>query len=156
MASTKRIITFGTFDLFHYGHIALLQRAADLGDELFVGVSTDTFNQQKKGRAPIFSFAERCKILESLKFVDTTFKEESFAQKQAYITDLKADTLVMGSDWAGEFDNLSEFCEVIYLERTPEISSTIIKNTLNRHEPAKAKRFKTKKRKSTPYLRLIS
>ena len=130
MISKKRVLTFGTFDLFHYGHLSLLKRAANLGDELVVGVSSDEFNQQKKGRVPTFSFTQRCEMLHCLDFVDKTFKEDSFAQKADYIRHCKADILVMGSDWAGAFDHFKKFCHVVYLERTPEISSSIIKNAI--------------------------
>lgn len=122
----KRIITFGTFDLLHCGHINILQRAKSLGDVLIVGVSSDKLNYSKKGKFPIYSEFERMKIIESIKYVDYVFLEESLELKQEYIEKYKADILVMGDDWSGKFDHLNKFCEIIYLPRTPSISTTAI------------------------------
>ncbi|HEX5987551.1 MAG TPA: adenylyltransferase/cytidyltransferase family protein [Nocardioides sp.] len=120
----KTVITFGTFDVFHVGHLRVIQRAAALGDRLVVGVSADALNEKKKGRRPVFSQAERLEIVASLKAVDKVFVEESLEQKRDYILEHKADILVMGDDWSGKFDEFSDICEVHYLPRTPSISTT--------------------------------
>lgn len=125
----KKVITYGTFDLLHYGHINLLQRAKAMGDYLVVGLSTDEFNAQK-GKQCYFSFAERKKMLEALRCVDLVIPEICWEQKASDIKEFKIDTFVMGDDWRGKFDFLQEFCEVIYLPRTPEISTTQIKQEL--------------------------
>ena len=126
----KRIITYGTFDLLHYGHIALLKRAKQLGDYLIVGLSTDEFNN-KKGKKSYFSYDERKILLESIRYVDLVIPEENWEQKVQNVKDYNIDILVMGDDWKGKFDFLTkEGCEVIYLPRTPEISTTQIKETL--------------------------
>ncbi|MER1975250.1 adenylyltransferase/cytidyltransferase family protein [Pseudocitrobacter faecalis] len=122
----KRIITFGTFDVFHVGHVNILERAASLGDYLIVGVSSDNLNFSKKGRYPIYSQGERCKIISSLRFVNEVFIENSLELKKEYITQNNADVLVMGDDWLGRFDWVSDVCEVIYLPRTPSVSTTEI------------------------------
>lgn len=122
----KRVITFGTFDVFHVGHVNILERAKQEGGYLIVGVSSDALNMSKKNRYPIYSQADRIKILESLKFVDEVFVEESLELKAQYIQDYEADILVMGDDWAGKFDGMMEYCDVKYLERTPSISTTEI------------------------------
>ena len=120
------VITFGTFDLLHIGHINILERAKKLGDKLIVGISSDKFSLKKKNRYPIYSENERKKILESLVFVDEVFLEESFEQKREYIKKYKADILVMGNDWEGKFDEFRDICKVHYFERTPSISTTEI------------------------------
>jgi glycerol-3-phosphate cytidylyltransferase len=122
--SARTVITFGTFDVLHVGHIRVLQRAAELGDRLVVGVSADALNIAKKGRAPVFSQAERIEIVGSLKVVDEVFVEESLERKRDYIVEHGADVLVMGDDWAGKFDWVSDVCEVVYLPRTPSVSTT--------------------------------
>jgi glycerol-3-phosphate cytidylyltransferase len=122
----RRIITFGTFDLFHLGHVNVLRRARTLGDWLVVGVSSDELNAQKKGRRPYFSIHERLAIVGDSKFVDEVFIEESLEQKADYIRAYRADVLVMGDDWQGRFDHYGSLCKVTYLPRTPEISSTQI------------------------------
>lgn len=125
----KRVLTYGTFDTLHFGHIRLLQRARGLGDYLIVGLSTNEFNT-KKNKVAFHSWEERKFFLESLRYVDLVIAEKNWEQK---ITDVKmyyVDTFTMGSDWEGKFDFLSEFCEVIYLPRTPFISSTQIRETL--------------------------
>ncbi|MCT4712320.1 adenylyltransferase/cytidyltransferase family protein [Enterobacteriaceae bacterium H11S18] len=122
----KRIITFGTFDVFHVGHINILERAAQYGDHLTVGVSSDALNFSKKGRYPIYPESDRCKIIRSLKFVNEVFVEESLEFKKKYIEKCNADILIMGDDWAGRFDWVNEICQVIYLPRTPSISTTEI------------------------------
>lgn len=120
----RTVITFGTFDVFHVGHLRLLQRARSLGDRLVVGVSTDELNLRKKGRPPVYSQAERIEIIASLKYVDDAFFEVSLEEKEHYVRINNADVLVMGDDWAGKFDNLSPICEVVYLPRTPAVSTT--------------------------------
>lgn len=122
----KTVITFGTFDVFHVGHLRVLQRAASLGDRLVVGVSADALNERKKGRLPVFSEAERLEIVSALKVVDEVFVEESLELKRHYILEHEADILVMGDDWAGKFDDLSDVCEIHYLPRTPAISTTAL------------------------------
>ena len=119
-----RVLTFGTYDVFHVGHINLLQRAAALGDQLFVGVSTDNLNFSKKGRFPVYNEDDRCRIVNSLRYVNLVFTEESLEKKAEYIQQYNADILVMGDDWAGKFDNYKQYCDVVYLERTPSISTT--------------------------------
>jgi glycerol-3-phosphate cytidylyltransferase len=121
---SKTVITFGTFDVFHVGHLRILQRARSFGDRLVVGVSTDALNENKKGRAPVYSQEERREIVAALSCVDETFLEESLELKGAYIQRYGAAILVMGDDWEGRFDALSELCEVRYLPRTPAISTT--------------------------------
>jgi len=119
-----RVITFGTFDMFHIGHLNVLERARALGDELIVGVSSDALNFSKKGRNPICSEDARMRIVAALNCVAEVFSEESLELKADYIRDHRADKLVMGDDWEGKFDHLSDLCEVIYLPRTPSISTT--------------------------------
>jgi glycerol-3-phosphate cytidylyltransferase len=122
--SERTVITFGTFDVFHVGHIRVLQRAAALGDRLVVGVSADALNVAKKGRAPVYSQDERMEIVASLRVVDEVFVEESLEEKRDYILRYHADVLVMGDDWAGKFDWVGDVCEVVYLPRTPSVSTT--------------------------------
>ena len=122
--SNRTVITFGTFDVLHVGHIRVLRRAAELGDRLVVGVSADALNLRKKNRAPVFSQDERLEIVGALKVVDEVFVEESLEQKRDYIQQHGADVLVMGDDWAGRFDFVSDLCEVVYLPRTPSVSTT--------------------------------
>ncbi len=120
-------ITFGTFDLLHVGHINILERAKAVSDYLVVGVSTDGLNIAKKGTAPVYSEDERLKIVSALRVVDFVFLEESLEQKADYIRQFRADVLVMGQDWAGKFDHLRDLCEVLYLPRTPHISTTQVR-----------------------------
>lgn len=121
-----RIITFGTFDILHYGHIRILQRAREMGSTLIVGVSSDALNMRKKGRTPVYSEFERMEIIKSLRCVDEVFLEESLELKREYILKHKADMLVMGNDWEGKFDEFRDICQVHYFERTPSISTTSI------------------------------
>lgn len=123
---SKRVITFGTFDVFHIGHVNILERAKQEGDYLIVGVSSDELNYSKKKRNPIYDQKQRVKIIQSLRFVDEVFIEESLELKPEYIKQFKADVLVMGDDWAGRFDDMKALCDVVYLERTPSISTTEI------------------------------
>lgn len=120
----KRVITFGTFDVFHLGHLRLLERARSLGDSLVVGVSTDALNRSKKGRAPVYAYDERAAILAALRCVDGVFPEETLERKREYVLAQRANVLVMGDDWRGRFDELRDVCEVVYLARTPAISTT--------------------------------
>lgn len=120
----KKIITFGTFDVFHVGHLHILQRAKRLGDWLAVGVSSDALNFHKKGRYPVYDESDRMSIIAGIKYVDEVFLEVSLELKADYIKKYNADMLVMGDDWKGKFDNFSSLAEVIYLERTPSISTT--------------------------------
>ena len=122
----KRVITFGTFDVFHIGHLRILERARMLGDYLLVGVSTDKMNFDKKGRYPVYSEQERLEIIRALRYVDDVFLEESLALKRHYLQIYQADVLIMGDDWAGKFDEFSDICQVEYLPRTPSISTTAI------------------------------
>lgn len=124
-----RIITYGTFDLFHVGHLRLLTRARSLGDELFVGVSSDEFNAIK-GKRALFPFESRAAIVAELRCVDHVFSEDSWDQKPSDFTKFRADIFVMGSDWAGKFDHFANLVNIHYLPRTEGISSTDIKNTI--------------------------
>lgn len=121
-----RVLTFGTFDVFHAGHLRLLERAAALGDRLIVGVSSDELNIAKKGRPPVYPLRDRMAILAGLRCVDEVFVEHSLEAKRDYVLEHRADILVMGDDWAGRFDHLSGDCRVLYLPRTPAISTTAI------------------------------
>ena len=122
----RTVITFGTFDVFHVGHVRVLNRSAALGDRLVVGVSSDKLNFAKKGRNPVFNQEERLEIVGNVKAVDEVFIEESLEQKRDYLLEHQADILVMGEDWSGEFDYLNDICQVVYLPRTPSVSTTAI------------------------------
>ncbi|MBR6802342.1 MAG: glycerol-3-phosphate cytidylyltransferase [Kiritimatiellae bacterium] len=126
----KRVITYGTYDLLHYGHINLLQRARALGDYLIVALSTDEFNWNSKQKKCYFSYEKRKKMLEALRCVDLVIPENNWEQKTEDVQLYKVDTFVMGDDWKGKFDFLKDQCEVVYLPRTPEISTTQIKADL--------------------------
>lgn len=123
----KRIITYGTFDLLHYGHINLLRRAKQQGDYLVVALSTDEFNKVSKDKVCYFSYEKRKSLLEAIRFVDLVIPENNWEQKSTDIELYHIDEFVMGDDWVGHFDFLKEHCEVVYLTRTPEISTTKIK-----------------------------
>lgn len=125
----KKVITYGTFDLLHYGHINILKRAKEQGDYLIVALSTNEFNEIK-GKKCYFTYEERKKLVEAIRYVDLVIPENDWNQKIEDVTEFKVDTFVMGDDWEGKFDFLKEYCEVIYLSRTPEISTTKIKNEL--------------------------
>lgn len=126
----KKIITYGTFDLLHYGHINLLKRAKELGDYLIVAISTNEFNEMK-GKKCYFTYEERKKLVQSIRYVDLVIPENNWEQKIDDVKEFKVDTFVIGNDWKGKFDFLKEYCKVIYLPRTPEISTTKIKQDLN-------------------------
>lgn len=128
----KRIITYGTFDLLHYGHINLLRRAKQLGDYLIVALSTDEFNLNSKNKVCYFSYEKRKALLEAVRYVDLVIPENSWDQKAEDVQLYHVDRFVMGDDWKGEFDFLKEHCEVIYLPRTPEISTTKIKEDIKK------------------------
>ncbi len=125
----KRVITYGTFDLFHIGHLRLLKRLSNLGDELIVAVSTDEFNE-KKGKKTIIPFKERAEIVSSIKYVTKVIPEENWEQKQNDIKKYDIDIFAIGDDWEGKFDFLNKFCKVIYLNRTQNISSSDLKKEI--------------------------
>lgn len=125
----KKVITYGTFDLIHHGHISILRRAKEMGDYLIVGLSTDEFNF-KKGKMAYHSYEERKLILEAIKYVDEVIAEESWNQKTNDIMKKEVNYFVMGSDWEGRFDDLSHICDVSYLPRTIGISTSKIKDDL--------------------------
>ena len=122
----KTVITFGTFDIFHIGHLNILRRAGEMGDRLVVGISSDQLNFSKKQRYPVYPQQQRMAIVSQIKGVDEVFLEVSLERKAAYIRQFSASVLVMGDDWAGRFDHLRPLCEVRYLPRTPSISTTSI------------------------------
>ena len=132
----KRILTYGTFDLLHYGHIRLLKRAKALGDYLVVALSTDEFNAGK-GKKAYHDYETRKKMLEAIRYVDLVIPEENWEQKISDVKKYEIDTVVMGSDWAGSdrLDYLKEYCELVYLDRTEGISTTKIKGDLGLQEP---------------------
>lgn len=125
----KKVITYGTFDLIHHGHINILKRAKENGDYLIAGLSSDEFNAIK-GKAAYHSYEERKLILESIKYVDEVIPEHDWDQKVRDIQNHKVDLFIMGSDWEGKFDELTDHCEVLYLPRTEGISTTKIKTDL--------------------------
>lgn len=125
----KTVITYGTFDLFHIGHVNLLKRARSLGDRLIVAVSTDEFNE-KKGKTTLVPFEQRIAIVQSCRYVDLVIPENDWMQKITDITNHNVDTFVIGDDWKGKFDDLKRYCEVVYLERTTDISSTAMKQAI--------------------------
>lgn len=129
----QRLITYGTFDLFHHGHMRLLERCALLADEVYVGVSTDCFNLEK-GKQSVQTFEKRREEVLKTGLTTGILAEKSFDQKKADIMRLSATMLVMGDDWEGKFDYLSKYCEVIYLPRTPDISTTLLKAQMNWRE----------------------
>lgn len=136
----KRILTYGTFDLLHYGHIEILRRAKALGDYLVVALSTDEFNEGK-GKVAYHSYETRKKMLEAIRYVDLVIPENSWEQKLDDVKEYHIDTVVMGGDWAGsdKFDYLKEHCELVFLERTPNVSTTMIKNDLGLKQAEKNK-----------------
>lgn len=131
----KRIMTYGTFDLLHYGHINILKRAKSLGDYLIVGLSSDEFNELK-GKKSVMSYEERKEILESIRYVDKVIKESNWEQKVDDIIKYNIDVFVIGDDWEGKFDFLKEYCEVVYLPRTKSISTTLLKEIIEKEQSA--------------------
>lgn len=131
----KRVLTYGTFDLLHYGHIRLLQRASQLGDYLIVALSTDEFNAVK-GKKSFYPYETRKEMLEAIRYVDLVIPENNWGQKKADIVEYHVDTVCMGSDWAGDarFEALRDMCEVVYLDRTQGISTTEVKEKLGANE----------------------
>lgn len=128
----RRVITYGTFDLLHYGHINLLRRAKEYGDYLIVALSTDEFNWEAKHKRSYFTFEQRKMLVESVRYVDLVIEETSWEQKITDLHEFRIDTFVMGDDWEGKFDFLKDAgADVIYLPRTPQISTTQIKQNLN-------------------------
>ncbi|WP_324174442.1 glycerol-3-phosphate cytidylyltransferase [Staphylococcus pseudintermedius] len=125
----KRVITYGTYDLLHYGHIELLRRAREMGDYLVVALSSDEFNRIKNKKS-YYNFEQRKMMLESIRYVDLVIPENDWGQKETDVEKYEIDTFVMGHDWEGEFDFLKDKCEVIYLKRTEGISTTQIKQEL--------------------------
>lgn len=125
----KTVITYGTFDILHVGHINLLRRAREMGDRLVVGLSTDEFNRGKH-KSSLLNYENRKAVLESIRYVDEVFPEETWEQKIGDIRRFAADIFVMGDDWAGKFDFLGDCCEVRYLPRTPSISTTDIRQSI--------------------------
>jgi glycerol-3-phosphate cytidylyltransferase len=126
------VLTFGTYDVFHVGHLRLLERARALGDRLVVGVSSDALNLSKKGRAPVFPQDERIRLVTALRCVDEVFLEESLERKRDYLLAHGADVLAMGDDWKGRFDEFADICRVVYFERTPAISTTAVIEKIRR------------------------
>jgi len=125
----KTIITYGTFDMFHIGHLKLLQRLKDMADELIVAVSTDEFNQGK-GKKTLIPYEQRAEIVANIKCVDKVIPEKSWEQKIDDIKKYDVDIFAIGNDWEGKFDFLKEYCEVVYLERTENVSTTQLKKSL--------------------------
>lgn len=133
--SLKRVLTYGTFDLFHYGHVRLLRRAAALGDYLIVALSSDEFNLSK-GKESFYSYDIRKEILEACRYVDLVIPENDWGQKASDVQRYDIDTVVMGADWRGDerFECLRSLCDVVYLDRTEGISTTDVKSKLFEQE----------------------
>ena len=125
-----KIITYGTFDMFHVGHLRLLKRLKELGDSLIVAISTDEFNEIK-GKKSLIPYEHRCEIVENIKYVDKVIPESSWDQKIRDVKKYGINIFAMGDDWAGKFDYLEEYCKVVYLPRTENISTTYIKTLIN-------------------------
>lgn len=126
----RKVITYGTYDLLHWGHINLLRRARELGDYLIVVLSTDEFNWNEKQKKCFFTYEKRKMMLEAIRYVDEVIPENNWEQKRSDVKDNDVSVFVMGDDWKGKFDFLSDLCEVVYLPRTPDISTTQIKKEL--------------------------
>jgi glycerol-3-phosphate cytidylyltransferase len=129
----KTVLTYGTFDLLHYGHLEILRRASSLGDKLIVGISTDEFNELK-GKTCVLPYEKRKELLESLDYVDKVIPEDNWEQKVSDVKENDVDIFVMGSDWEGKFDELKAYCKVIYFPRTKGISTTKLKSILKEEE----------------------
>ena len=129
----KKVITYGTFDTIHFGHLKLLERAKNLGDFLIVGLSTDEFNALK-GKKSLLNYEERKSYLQAIKYVDLIIPENNWEQKIEDIKKNHVDIFTMGDDWKGKFDHLSQFCNIKYLERTASISSTLIRSSISEQD----------------------
>ena len=125
----RKTITYGTFDLFHKGHVNLLRRVSELGDHLIVALSTDEFNREK-GKECFYSYEDRATVVNSIRYVDEVIPENSWEQKVSDVLKYKIDIFAIGDDWANKFNFLSEYCEVVYIPRTPNVSSALIKKAL--------------------------
>lgn len=128
---SKTVITYGTFDMFHIGHLKLLRRLSELGDKVIVAVSTDEFNELK-GKKTLIPYDQRAAIVEAIDCVDLVIPEASWEQKSSDVQEYGVDVFAIGEDWKGKFDFLKEYCEVVYLERTKNISTTELKRSLKR------------------------
>jgi glycerol-3-phosphate cytidylyltransferase len=137
----KTIVTYGTFDLFHVGHVRLLKRLKSLGDKLLVGLSTDEFNQLK-GKNVVITFADRKEILMACQYVDDVFPEQKWEQKRDDLIREKADIFAIGDDWSGKFDQLGDIVEVLYLPRTKDVSTTELKTVLSLIDDEKIREIK--------------
>ena len=132
----KKVLTYGTFDLFHWGHLEMLRRARELGDHLTVAVSTDEFTEEQKGKTCACPYVERAAIVSAIRYVDGVIPETCWEQKPVDVREHNIDVFVIGDDWNGKFDDiLGDDCEVIYLSRTPDISTTGIKTSLSKVPP---------------------
>lgn len=131
----KKVITYGTFDLLHIGHVNILRRAKELGDYLIVAISTDEFNKIK-GKKAYYPYEQRKAVVEAIRYVDEVIPETSWEQKIEDVQKYDIDVFVMGDDWKGKFDFLKDYCEVVYLPRTVGISTTQIKNDLGKKHHA--------------------
>ena len=136
----RKVLTYGTFDLLHHGHIRLLERAKALGDHLTVAISTDKFNLESKNKICAYSYEERKHILEAIRYVDQVIPETNWEQKVNDVRNYDIDVFVIGDDWEGHFDFLKEYCEVVYLPRTPDISTTKVKKMLAEKDLTKDQR----------------
>jgi len=137
----RRVLTYGTFDLLHYGHINLLTRAKEQGDYLIVGLSENEFNEKHKGKKCYFTYEERKKHLEAIRYVDLVIPENSWEQKINDVKMYHVDIMVMGSDWEGQFDFMREYCELVYFPRTVEISTTQIRNDLQTENQERSSQY---------------
>lgn len=131
MTRERRVLTYGTFDLFHYGHVRLLRRLSEMGDRLIVGLSTDAFNQIK-GKTAVMTYEQRREVLEACRHVDLVIPENDWAQKRRDIVTYGITLFAMGDDWTGQFDDLRDLTEVRYLPRTPDVSTTDVKVRVHR------------------------
>lgn len=131
----KRVITYGTFDLFHIGHLEVLRRAKELGDYLVVMISTDEFNWNEKQKKCVYPYEQRAQIVKAIRYVDEVLPEDCWAQKIDDVKEYNIDVFVMGDDWKGKFDFLNNQCDVVYLPRTRGISSSGIKDSLRNVKP---------------------
>jgi len=126
----KRILTYGTFDILHYAHLWYLKKAKEMGDYLIVGISNDEFNENKKNKKAHYPYEIRKEMVEAIKYVDETFEQKSFEQKKDDILKYNIDVLVSSEDWKGKYDYLKEYCEVVYLEKISDVSSTDLRTSL--------------------------